>query len=448
MLVSNDAQREFQRIERKETPSGKQALDATDPTNGSANGVQVDGVQNGEFRNRKTVPASMSDPGSTLGPRDRKGTLTWQSYPAGPFIERLDWICDLFGSFRGMGWSFRIAGLPPPPESVQHDLSMNTGQAPYEGDTHVGRSGNHRYHTRREILRYNGFLLVRNYLILDLLKTLIVNDPYFWTGSYTQRPRYLPAWLDAYPVIDQSSRLLISLAAVYYSLETIFSLGPLFFVGILGPRYIGVRGEPWIYSDQFGSFSAVLDKGLAGWWGGWWHQTFRFGFESPSTRLLALLGWHDRKSPAAKLLQLCVAFALSGCVHACGSYTQLGDTQPLKGPFLFFVLQVVGISAQLALTAFLNKLGIASRTPKWLSRMANFVYVHVWLYHTAPLLVDDFARGGVWLYEPLPFSPLRGLGFGADEDGWFPLSAGNAGGVRDIFRWHRGSTWWNSGVAL
>lgn len=51
--------------------------------------------------------------------------------------------------------------------------------------------------------------------------------------------------------------------------------------------------------------------------------------------------------------------------------------------------------------------------------MGNFAVTMIWLYWTAPLLVDDFARGGVWLYEPLIISPLRILGFGAyDDSGW------------------------------
>lgn len=446
LLLFNDAQTDFRRIERKEVEDTRNGeLDGqvhvkghVGEANGYANG-------DGEIRRRNPTLKTKDDPGSTESPAERKGTLTWQSYPDGPFIERLDWVCDVFSSFRGMGWNYRISGLPPPPEDVQDDLATNTGEKKKVKDTPVSHTGIRRYQTKREVLRYNIFLLCRNYIILDLLKTLIVNDPYFWTGSYAERPGYLPAWLDAYPVFDQTSRLLISLASVYYALETIFALGPVFFVGVLGDRYLGVRGEPWIYSDQFGSFSNIWEKGLAGWWGGWWHQTFRYAFESPSTRLIELLGW-DKKSPKAKILQLSVAFTLSGCLHACGSYTQLGETSPIRGPFTFFVLQIFGVAFQLQATAVLTRMGVKNKTPRWLRRVVNFVYVHVWLYHTAPLLVDDFAAGGVWLFEPLPISLFRGLGFGAKEDGWFPLVGGDSGG--DIVRWHRGDRWWNTGIAL
>lgn len=446
MLVFNDAQKDFTRIERKELNHDSTAdRENFRDSNGHTNDLDVHANRNARKRTMKDPSSPSPDTGSKQRTSEVKGTLTWQSYPEGPFVDRLDWVCDLFSSFRGMGWSYRIAGLPPPPEAVQRDLAVNSDEKVSTKNSPVSRLGLRRYQTRRELLKYNVYLLCRNYLILDIIKTLIAHDPYFWTGSYSQRPGYLPVWLDSYSVVDQTCRLLISLAAIYYALETIFALGPLFFVGVLGDRYLGVRGEAWIYCDQFGSFSNVLDKGLAGWWGGWWHQTFRFGFESPSARLIEMLGW-DRKSAKAKFLQLTVAFSLSGCLHACGSYTQLGDTRPLRGPFLFFILQIFGISFQLAATTLLAKLGLKDRSPRWAKRVVNFVYVHVWLYHTAPLLVDDFAKGGVWLFEPLPVSFFRGLGFGGKEDGWFPLVGRDTGG--DLMRWHSGDGWLNTGIAL
>ena len=92
---------------------------------------------------------------------------------------------------------------------------------------------------------------------------------------------------------------------------------------------------------------------------------------------------------------------------ACTSFT---------GPFKFFLLQPFGILSQMAFT----QSGIVpKKIPKCIRQLANFVFVHVWMYYTAPLLVDDFARGGIWLYEPFAISPLRFLGFGAkDDNGW------------------------------
>lgn len=192
-------------------------------------------------------------------------------------------------------------------------------------------------------------------------------------------------------------------------------------------------------ADMFGSYSVVLDKGLAGWWAGWWHQTFRLAFEGPATRIMEALHI-EKKSPSGRAISLFVAFFLSGCLHACGSYTQLGDTRPLLGPMRFFLLQAVGILMQTTATAWLEKVGFLERLPRVVKQAANFVIVHIWLYYTAPLLVDDFARGGVWLYEPVAISPLRALGFGAKDDGLFCWDR--------MVWWRTGKHWWDTGIAL
>lgn len=192
--------------------------------------------------------------------------------------------------------------------------------------------------------------------------------------------------------------------------------------------------------DMFGSYRAVFDKGLAGWWGGWWHQTFRFAFEAPTMRLLEATGI-EKRSTLGRAFGLFIAFFLSGCLHACGSYTQQGDTRPILGPMRFFLLQACGIIAQTLATQGLKRIGVIDRCPKLICQLGNFVLVHVWLYYTAPLLVDDFAKGGVWLFEPIPLSPLRGLGFGAPDDRFFAWWNG-------LFWWRSGKHWWDTGIAL
>lgn len=445
LLVFNDAQRDFRRVERVPV-SGVECVSADGPEEAAANG-HTDDLQNhangnGHLRKRNLPPKARDGSGAVTQPNTK---LIWQSYPSGPLQHRLNWVCDLFSTFRGMGWNWRIAGLPTPPEPIVSETPGSPKSQTSHEDIAVSHTGVHRYDSKKNLVRHNLYLLARNYFILDLLKTLIVIDPYFWNGSYSRPPGYLPQSLQDSLVAVKCSRLLISFAAIYFALQTIFALGPVFFAGILGEKMLNVRGEAWIYCDQFGPFSNVLDKGLAGWWGGYWHQTFRFGFESPSSRIIEMLGW-EKKSPKAKFLQLCFAFTLSGCLHACGSYTQLGNTRPLRGPLSFFVLQIFGISFQIAATAALDRMGLRKKAPSWLGRVVNFVYVHVWMYYTAPLLVDDFAAGGVWLFEPLPVSLFRGLGFGAKEDGWFPI-LGNDNGS-DVVRWHSGSSWWDTGIAL
>lgn len=440
MLVFNDAQTDFKRIERRERDLDRTSSAQTSPQNGSTTQGNGSALRKRHPTAGQENGTSNTGPGSTQRPAQREGTFTWQTYPSSPFIERMDWVADLFCNFRGMGWNWRIACLPPPPRSVQSQLAANDGTEISDKDTHISRTGMRRYHDTRSLLKSQLWVLVRGYLVLDLLKTLAAHDPYMWGHASDGPPHYLPGPLIQSPVVVKSTRLLVSLAAIFFALQTIFSLGPIFFVGLLGPKILGARGEPWMYPDAYGSFMNVFDKGLAGWWGGWWHQSFRFAFESPATWAVKHLGW-DRRSAKAKMLSLTVAFVLSGCLHACGSYTQIGDTRPLMGPFRFFTLQILGVAVQMAVSMGLKRAGVTERLPKVVRQAGNFVYTHVWFYYTAPLLVDDFATGGIWLFEPIPFSLFRSLGFGAPGDRGFCWYGG-------ILRWHSGKHWWDTGMAL
>ncbi|KAK0259511.1 hypothetical protein LTS09_005862 [Friedmanniomyces endolithicus] len=408
IMVANDCQADFKRIER--TYDDVASVAASPAENGHRTNGDVQGqLGSSNIRQRKS-PAD-SEPSTDLqdAPRNRHDRLYWQSYPASPFSARVSWVADVFCSFRGVGWTWQTSGIPPPPRWVEAQLQatdndVNVGDYRGSEELMVSRTGIRRYADRSALLTNAAISLVIGYILLDGIKTLMHRDPYFW-GTY---------------------RLVLSLAGIYTALWTIFKLGPVCFCGVLGPKWLGVRSEAWMNpADMFGSYNMVLTKGLAGWWGGWWHQTFRLAFEAPSVRLLKATGI-DQHSLSGKALSLFIAFFLSGCLHASGSYTQLGDTRPLLGPMRFFLLQAVGILAQTVTTQQLKRAGLVDKCPKLLRQATNFALVHIWLYHTAPLLVDDFAKGGIWLFEPVPFSPLRGLGYGAPDDQFFAFWNGLA----------------------
>lgn len=437
ILIANDAQTDFQRIERtegvftsKSKEKGKQdsGVQVDSRSEKDSNGI-VDGtISNGQVKRTEH-----------LGPSERHGEFAWQPYPQTPFIERLDWVLDIFCNFRGAGWNWRTSALPPPPKWVQEQLQRNSTNPPkHSSRIHAGQT--HVYTSRRGLLIANTKTLVVGYLILDALKTVMMHDPYFWGIVNRSPPSYFPSFITNSPILIKMYRLALSQFAVMWALRTIFSLGPLFFSGILGPSLLGARAEPWMYPETWGSYTVVLDRGLAGWWSGWWHQTFRFAFEQPSRKLIEVTGM-NRKSPAAKLLQLFIAFGLSGFIHACGSYTCAGSTRPLLGPMRFFLLQATGIFVETLLAQSLRKTGAQDHVPRWMMRTLTFIYVHVWFYHTAHLLCDDFASGGVWLFEPIPISLFRGLGLGVEGDRWWCWGG-------ELLRWHYGDRWWRSGIAF
>ena len=427
ILVFNDGVTDFKRIER--TAGSWGASGNEKPQEADANGHANPPNSAGEIKAE-----------SKARPTQRKGRFMWQSYPIEPFIERLDWVADLFCNFRGIGWDWRISGVQHLPETLLEELEkVSPGQTPERLKLHTDPALP-RYSTRSELLRTSIRTFIIGYFALDLLKVMIIHDPYLWGLQEPGAPAWLPEFIRTSPVLLRTYRLVFCLAGVYWALNTIFQLGPIFFCGILGPKRIGARGEPWIYPDQFGSFRHVLDKGLAGWWGGWWHQTFRFAFEAPSKWMVERIGM-DRRALSVKALQLILAFSLSGSLHAWGSYTMLPPTRPLSGPFFFFFLQAFGIMGQMMAAKWFRGIGVTQRFPKLVRQLGNFIFVHVWFYYTAPLLADDFARGGIWLFEPVPISPLRALGFGAEGHGWW------CWGGKWLY-WHQGEHWWQSGFAL
>lgn len=214
-------------------------------------------------------------------------------------------------------------------------------------------------------------------------------------------------------------------------------LGPLVMCLLLGPKVIGQRGESWYYPTTWGSSSNILDKGLNGLWGSWWHQTFRVSFTAPANFLIDN-EYISKRSISSKSIQLFFAFGISGMLHYAGSITQLAKTHHLHSP-IFFMLQALGILIQTTLCGILNP--YIKTLPKVIRQMGNCLFVVFWLFSTGWWLADDFARGGVWLWEPIPISPLRGLGFGLEGDGWLCWDTFGYG-------WYHGKHWRESGLAM
>ena len=363
----------------------------------------------------------------------------WQRCPSS-FIQRLDWIADVFCNFRGVGWNWQTSTVPNLPDTAHSALLLQDDPT---GVNHTIKSkvGIRRFTDKSALIKNSLESLIIGYIVLDIIKTLQGHDAYFWGYIDAPPPSWLPLFISTSPVLVRSYRLLVSLGGMYFALYEIFKLGPLFFAGILGPKWISTRGEAWMNPpDMFGSFWCIFENGLSGWWGGWWHQTFRVAFNTHSKALMEVLGI-DIRSDKGKVVGTFTAFFLSGCLHACASITQLGETRPLIGPMRFFLLQPCGILFQTFLVRQLDRFGVRQRTPRVLRLLTNFAYAHVWLYYTAPILVDDFAKGGVWLFEPIPISPLRALGLGAKDDRWFCWDD-------ELLFWRSGKSWWDTGIGV
>lgn len=381
----------------------------------------------------------------------------WQPFPSdAPFLARLDWVQDLFSSFRGVGWNFETSWVPKFPQRVQLQLQPQLNRENSQGssasdaisvtdDTQVTKNGVRRFNDPKTLLKHAAWLFAQGYIGVDLVKTVISRDRYFWGMIEAPAPDFLPDVIRTSWVLTRTFRLLVSMTGIFLVLRSIFTIAPLYFVGVLGRSLLGARGEAWLYPDHWGNFASIMDRGLAGFWGGWWHQTFRFGFTAFSSWVLRTLRL-DPKGPAGKITGTFAVFFVSGLLHASGSNTQIAKTSPWQ-PFTFFMLQPVALLLEQSVKNISSKAGISQRVPSSLGRVINFIWVFTWLFFTAPLLVDDFARGGVWLWEPPGMiSVFRGLGFGSDIDGWINWRVE----IGRTIRWHSdpGGRWWMSGWAL
>ncbi|KAK5990864.1 hypothetical protein PT974_09139 [Cladobotryum mycophilum] len=276
-----------------------------------------------------------------------------------------------------------------------------------------------------------------HYLVLDFLAMMMVKDPYFILGP-DHHNYELPPLLQAMPLrLLVTYRLLTALLAVISAIDGMFSVGDLVQYFVIN-RLFPSRGAYWHYASIFGSFDRVLERGLAGWWGSFWHQTFRVQFIAPVTYLLRE-GYLKRSTQFASLLAILVAFFNSGILHASGSVTAIPTTKPWRS-VAFFMLQVVGILLQRGANKMIRP--YMPDPPRMLYRTANFLFVFLWLCITAPLFVDDMTSTGIWLFEPVPVSVIRVFGFGQPGEHWWRWD-------RDAFpRFHVGEHWWQSGVAI
>ena len=357
---------------------------------------------------------------------EKSSGFIWQGLPHS-FSRRVDWVADLTTNFRGIRWSHQISGLPYPDAS---SLSAFAQPMSYQSSSSKSimssSTTSQAYPTRSAVIRSSFIAFVVNLVVLDILKYLMLQDTYFW-GVPDPGPSPYP--------FPRAVRLVLSLAGVYSALLSIFLLSPLVYCGLAGEKYLGEHAWPWLYPSYYGSPAQVWEKGLAGMWGGWWHQLFRLGFEQAGEFIGSGIGW-DRRTVRGGILRVSIAFLCSACIHACGSHTSTGDTRP-RDAFLFFAFQPIGLLIQRAVAGWMKKSGLRDRIPASFRGACNLGLAVGWCWLTGPLIADDFARAGIWLYEPMPFSLTRGLA----GEGWWRWGGAWA-------RWHSADRWWKSGIAV
>ncbi|EGS18754.1 uncharacterized protein CTHT_0053630 [Thermochaetoides thermophila DSM 1495] len=284
----------------------------------------------------------------------------WQPYPArAPFLTRLGWSIDLLICFRGAGWNLAISSIPqPPPPSPRLFRSKQPILVQIASIPLHSRTGIFRSQTYASFLRDRLFRMLVSWMVLDVLTITLRKDPYFIFGpepvpsNNNPFPSILPSdlmaptvpeFLPNLPLKQYTLPLLrnaCALAGIWSGLEFYTSIAQLAFVFLpllLVPRRL--RGAWWPGTDLwanpslFGNFvSCVLDKGLRGFWSGWWHQTFRAGFlAGPQWALAKGQSKHKHghgEFDATAVIQILWAFLLSGLLHGAGGHTSSHMDRP------------------------------------------------------------------------------------------------------------------------
>ena len=462
LIIFNDARTKFQRIEevshpvRSLSPHGQGETSSQPLGNGSVPEQGRDAASLRRRQEKRREDGNINADGLARGHNEsyiedqaedgQDAAYRYQSLPS-TFLHRLDWVLDLVSSFRGPRWGHQVSNLTPPPSAIQHSMRNATSDPETHPELTFKPPTPFSYITRRQLLQRTLPELLINYLTLDILKTFTMTDPYFWSlGPSSPSPFTFPG----------PTRLLLSAAYTYAALQAIFLLAPLVFACLLGPKRIGAHAWPWLYTPYFGSPRAICKKGLAGAWGLWWQQLFRFGFQEAGEAIGRLLdgmsgdddvsgrdsiepekrGW-GKKTQKGMVMRVVVAFGLSGVLHACASHTAMGPTRPVTGSAMFFWVQPLGLMGQKVVCAWMAKKGWIDKLPWFVREAGNLGFVVAWFALTGPLIADDFARTGIWLFEPVPLSPIRGI----RGHGWWRW-----GGT--WVRWHTADRWWMSGLAF
>jgi len=95
-----------------------------------------------------------------------------------------------------------------------------------------------------------------------------------------------------------------------------------------------------------------------GFWGNFWHDLFRFQFLTITQKLIPDPKNSKRSAHSISgFFYMTIVFALSGSMHAAGSYAELQKTAPLW-LFAGFLVQSVGVALQEMITMLLVKMKV------------------------------------------------------------------------------------------
>jgi hypothetical protein len=97
-------------------------------------------------------------------------------------------------------------------------------------------------------------------------------------------------------------------------------------------------------------------------------------------------------------------FALSGFMHAAGSYAELRETAPLW-LFAGFAVQSIGVAAQEMITMLMVK----GKVGPGVKQAVTIAFWWFWGWLTAPIVIGDMAACGLFQSKVIPYSIVNRL---------------------------------------
>jgi len=320
----------------------------------------------------------------------------WEPFPV-QLSRRAWWTLDLLTNFRGLGWSYqkRQHQIPDAVKKVYEERGIEVIRNGCENGKKTGQKTKSAF-----LVKQCGYFLV-DYMMLDFCIHLMDRDPWF-NRPMKSDEKLLFGWpAGKLDMLVRPYRVFVGTLAIYSVMDFFHALLAIVSVS-LGKRWLGTHGEPWMHPPLWGSLAELYRRGLPGFWGNFWHDLFRFQFLAITRKLIPDPGNSRRSAQSIYgFIYLTIVFALSGSMHAVGSYAELRETAPLW-LFAGFVVQSVGVALQEMITTFLAKIKVGPRIQKaiinsyWLS----------WGCLTAPMVIGDMAACGLFQSKVLPCSVI------------------------------------------
>ncbi|KAL5331875.1 hypothetical protein ACEPPN_001414 [Leptodophora sp. 'Broadleaf-Isolate-01'] len=303
--------------------------------------------------------------------------IAWtEGYPES-WWKRLVWVSKLNISLRYIGWATSdtqmvlYSSQPPPPSSK----------------------------SRATFLFQRLILLGVCIGIMDVTNLYQYFDPYMQIETPIDEPfpRRLGSFFAKYHLDFLSPRFIriTVLGLQQYSVFTLIGVIPsLLFVTLGG---VGLVDDFWGRIENWPSIMgnpvAIVQTGLRGFWGVFWHQLFRNILTGPGSALSRV----DSLPPQSTLsytIRIIIAFGLSGALESTRLPRDMPSISPLRYAS-FFWIHGACVLYEIILVRGAARLGFNGPRPLWASAAlacARVVWTGIVLYHTVPVVQDDLTR--------------------------------------------------------